>query len=55
MSELKEAEACRTRLEHRCRLEGSPRGEEDASLLHHWVEELDQFEQDEMRFMDRMR
>ena len=54
MSELKEAEACRTRLEHRCRFEGVP-GEEEASLLHHWVEELDQFEQDERRFMDRMR
>lgn len=55
MEQLKEAEACRVRLEQRCRFEGGPGGEEDASLLHHWVEELDEFREAETAFMDKMR
>ncbi|CAM9159702.1 unnamed protein product [Scytosiphon promiscuus] len=56
--QLKQAEACRARLEQRCRFEG---GEglggdgDDTPLLHHWVEELDQFREGEMAFMDKMR
>lgn len=55
VAELKQAEACRARLEQRCRFEGGPGGEEDASLLHHWVEELDQFQEEELAFMTKIR
>ena len=57
VAQLKQAESCRTRLEQRCRFEGGGGGDgdEDASLLHHWVEELDDFQQGEMAFMDKMR
>lgn len=57
--QLKQAEACRARLEQRCRFEGGEgSGEDDgdhAPLLHHWVEELDQFREGEVAFMDNMR
>lgn len=56
VAQLKQAEARRARLEQRCRFEGGPEGSaDDASLLHHWVEELDEFREGEMAFMDRMR
>lgn len=55
VSQLKLAEACRARLEKKCRFEGGPGGEEDASLLQHLVEELDEFRQAEIVFMDKMR
>ena len=55
VSQLKLAEACRARLEQKCRFEGGPGGEEDASLLQHLVEELDDFRQDEIVFMNKMR
>lgn len=55
VAQLKQAEACRARLEQRCRFEGGGDGDEDASLLHHWVEELDEFEEGERAFMDKMR
>lgn len=55
VSQLKLAEAYRARLEKKCRFEGGPGGEEDASLLQHLVEELDKFRQDEIVFMDKMR
>ncbi|CAN0074928.1 unnamed protein product [Ectocarpus sp. 12 AP-2014] len=56
VAQLKQAEARRARLEQRCRFEGGPGGSaDDASLLHHWVEELDEFREREMAFMDRMR
>lgn len=55
VSQLKQAEACRVRLEQKCRFEGGPGGEEDAALLHHLVEELDEFRQDEVVFMGKMR
>lgn len=55
MGELKQAEARRTRLEQRCRFEGGPGGEEDTSLLHHWVEELDEFREEEVAFMAKLR
>lgn len=59
VAQLKQAEARRARLEQRCRFEGGSGGGggggEDASLLHHWVEELDEFEEGEMAFMDKMR
>eukprot|EP00752_Nemacystus_decipiens_P011182 g9936.t1 len=54
VAKLKQAEACRARLEQRCRFEGGD-ADEDTSLLHHWVEELDEFEEGEMAFMDKMR
>ncbi|CAM9114557.1 unnamed protein product [Hapterophycus canaliculatus] len=58
VAQLKQAEACRARLEQRCRFEGgdgSGGEEDDAPLLHHWVEELDQFREGEMAFMEKMR
>lgn len=57
VAQLKQAEACRARLEQRCRFEGGGGGDGDgdASLLHHWVEELDEFEEGEGAFMDKMR
>lgn len=56
VAQLKQAEARRARLEQRCRFEGGPGGSaDDPSLLHHWVEELDEFREGEMAFMDRMR
>lgn len=55
VAQLKQAEACRARLEQRCRFEGGAGGDEDASLLHHWVEELDEFQEMEMAFMSKMR
>ncbi|CBN78137.1 conserved unknown protein [Ectocarpus siliculosus] len=57
VAQLKQAEARRARLEQRCRFEGGHGGgsADDASLLHHWVEELDEFREGEMAFMDRMR
>ncbi|CAM9955122.1 unnamed protein product [Ectocarpus fasciculatus] len=56
VAQLKQAEARRARLEQRCRFEGGPGGSaDDAPLLHHWVEELDEFREGEMAFMDRMR
>lgn len=55
VAQLRLAEACCARLEQRCRFEGGPGGEEDASLLHHWVEELDEFREGEGAFMDKMR
>ncbi|CAN0023407.1 unnamed protein product, partial [Ectocarpus sp. 8 AP-2014] len=56
VAQLKQAEARRARLEQRCRFEGGLGGSaDDASLLHHWVEELDEFREGEMAFMDRMR
>lgn len=55
VAQLRQAEACRARLEQRCRFEGGPGSEEDASLLHHWVEELDDFRVEETAFMGKMR
>lgn len=55
VAQLRQAEACRARLEQRLRFEGGPGGEEDASLLHHWVEELDEFSEQETAFMNKMR
>lgn len=55
MENLRKAEACRARLEHRCRFEGGPGGAEDAALLHFWVEELDEFWEAEAAFMGEMR
>lgn len=55
VSQLKQAEACRVKLEQKSRFEGGPGGEEDASLLHHLVEELDEFRRDEAVFIDKMR
>lgn len=55
VSQLKLAAARRAKLEQKCRFEGGPGGEEDAALLQHLVEELDEFRQDEIVFMDKMR
>lgn len=55
VAELKQAEARRMRLEQRCRFEGGSGEEENASLMHHWVEELDEFREEEMAFMAKLR
>lgn len=57
-AQLKQAEACCARLEERCRFEevgGGDGGDEDASLLRHWLEELDEFEEGMVAFMDKTR
>lgn len=58
VAELKQAEAYRMRLEQRYRFEGGAGeagGEEGASLLRHWVEELDEFREGEAVFMAKLR
>lgn len=55
MSEWRDAEAWRTRLEQRCRVGDNLGGEEDSALLTHWVKELDDFQQEEAAYMAKMR
>lgn len=55
MGELREAEAVRLRLEQRCHGEGSPGGDASLPVLQYWVEELDQFEEEQSTFMKQLR
>lgn len=55
MGELREAETIRLRLEQRCHAEGSPGGDGSVPVLQHWVEELDQFEEEQSTFMEQLR